>query len=1215
MNLYFANRSFDILGMASTVQGSEWPIINDVIKEDIDSSIETLEFDIFYKNATDRPRAKYLTKEGNYILYHGVYGDTCFTIVEMESDPVQKTVHVLAEDAGLDLINEIAPAFTAPTSAKSITYYTDRFLSDDFRVGLNEISGRTRTLSWDSETTMTERLDSLAAQFECEIKFRFEIVEMTVISKWLDIYDRRGKDVAQELRLGREIENIVERRSIANLATALHPTGASTEINGESGPPLTLNGYHYDDGDFYIDGETLKSRTALATWGRYNATKGYNSDHVVRTFSYDTTSKVVLANQAIAYLRQIRDPQVTYDVSLFYLPDNLNLGDTVNLVDDKGELYLSARLLSIEISETNDYRQATFGDFIVKTSGISDRLIEIANKIREEASKAVKYEWVVYADDSEGHNISLSPEGKQWIGIAVNKITEEPDLEHPLLYKWSKIQGEDGEPGQPGQDGTSVVSCEIFYKLSRSSNHPDTVRKIAENGKRIITEDETIVDDLIDSEDNEIVDSDGNIISAYVHHVSRIIEGNFSWTTEIPEAIPGYFLWTKVVTVYSNGEEYIAYSVAASGRGVASTKTEYYQSDSSIEPSGGQWGEEIPSFEEDKTYFSRVETTYTDGTVSVSEPKLDRHLNVTVETKAMAERTDKHFFVNTDGVHVTVGENTPNHGKNVRITNDGMQIRNDTITLAEFTDSKVQLGENDTARAVITAQNTRFYNNDNVLVGAINNQSGYRYAIRSVGIDVASDHKLYEAGDGFSGTTTFTDTDLQTTGSFDYFAMVRVGTIVIRDSADTIVSTGSLDYYFTSNNTTVKDSLNWASCELNLVLTNATTKTYTATITWTSIAGVEFNSAYNVAVSVGYNILEPTSSYAFTRINDENDISSYVGNGSFVAGSKGFASGENAIALGNAQASGNNSIAIGNGARAENAGQIVLGKNSKSVSYDGSNTAPFKIGNGNEWGYGSNLFHIRSNGTPYFYDGVAGMNALTPTLIKGQIDNIHYRSSDLNDYLTPGCYYCPSAEAAQTLSHPPVTNSGFQMLVFRFSTNQTCQVVWQNAANSYLRYRIKASDGTWGSWYALARGAGDLSSYLTTSAASSTYAQKSVVGTIVYKVAGTSGQTQTIASGSTLKNLTSITCAAGVWAVTAHAAFQPGSGDYVSKYRCVAIGTTTANNTYGSFQCGASTGSTVIQTTRYITLSAQTTLYLNVYAQEGATLSLPGCIIEAVRLR
>lgn len=460
MNLYFANRSFDILGMASTLINSKWPITNDVHKEDIDSGMTTLEFDFHYQHATDRPKAKHMAQEGNYILYKGVMGETFFTIIEMESNPVEKTIHIYAEDAGLDLLNEIAPAFAAPSSPKPITYYTDRFLSDDITVGINQVSSRTRTLSWDSDSTVTERLQSLASQFDCEIKFRFQITELMVVKKYLDIYDRRGKDVAQELRLGREIENLIEKRSVANLATAIRPTGAAPEKDGEAGKPITLSGYHYDDGDFYVDGDTVKSRTALKTWGRYNAKRGYNYDHTVKTFSYNTTSQVVLCNQTIARLKKLREPEVTYEVSLLYLPKNLKLGDTIRIVDDKGEVYLSARLLKMEVSETNDYRSAEFGEFIVKTSGLSDRLLEIAAKIREEAAKAVKYEWIVYADDSEGHNMSLDSTGKRYIGIAANKITPDPDLDHPLLYKWSKIEGVDGQDGEDGFSPTATITKE-----------------------------------------------------------------------------------------------------------------------------------------------------------------------------------------------------------------------------------------------------------------------------------------------------------------------------------------------------------------------------------------------------------------------------------------------------------------------------------------------------------------------------------------------------------------------------------------------------------------------------------------------------------------------------------------------------------------------------------------------------------------------------------
>lgn len=1176
MNLYFANRSFDILGMASTVQGAEWPIINDVLKEDIDTSIETLEFDIFYKNATDRPKAKYLTKEGNYILYHGDYGDTCFTIIEMESDPVQKTIHVLAEDAGLDLINEIAPQFTPPQTAQTIRYYTDRFLSDDFQVGLNEIPARTRTLGWDSETTMTERLESLASQFDCEIKFRFQIVEMTLISKWLDIYDRRGKDVAQELRLGREIENIVEKRSVANLATALHPTGAATEINGESGPPLTLNGYSYDDGDFYVDGETLKSRKAVAAWGRYNASKGYASDHTVKTYSYETTSKVTLCNQAIARLKKLREPEVTYDVSLFYIPSNLNIGDRVNLVDDKGELYLSARMLSIEISETNDYRHAMFGDFIVKTSGISDRLIEIANKLREEAANAVKYEWIVYADDAEGHGISLSPEGKTYIGIAANKVTETPDLEHPLLYNWSKIKGEDGEPGQ---NGTSLIDYNVYYKLSRSSNHPDNIRKITEDGKRVITESDTIVDDLIDSEGNEIVDSNGNLISGYIHYVSRIIEGNFAWSTEIPEALPGYFLWTKTVSLYSNGEEYIAYSVAASGRGVASTKTEYYQSESAIEPTGGEWSEEIQEFDEDKTYFSRVETTYTDGTVTVSQPKLDAHLNVTVETKAMAERTDKHFFVNTDGVHVTVGENTPNHGKNVRVTNEALEIREDTTTLASFGADLLRMGKTDSARVDIQPNATTFYGATGAQVGKIANSTTY--------YSVSGESIFEEGGDRASVISDYSNTTQTHTLSYTPVKnpnvsdrMLRVQFILENEGGAVYDQSVYFDAAGSASFSSLPATVTYSGRNISVALGNLAT-----------VIPSSWEGAF-IILRAYYYRAEDTSNYTLGMSSSATGKFSYAG---------GYGT----------TATGEYSHAHGRGLYTNEPDITVVGRYNRYANAYEDNVL-FAVGNGSSSSSRSDAFQVTADGFATTSKGPL----MTLNDIFGPVTANLPENYNLNNAVDPGHYFCSAREIAQTQTNYPFNNSAYQMLVFKFGSGyMRMQVAWQNSTSSYIKYRMRNSNGTWGSWYFIDRNT-DTAELLTKNAADLRYVNHinfDETGTIEYQTAGSS--TRAIPAGSTYTNICRIQCGPGKWAVTARAGFQNSTGA-PGTYKNVAIGTSTTNSTYGFMQVPTvSAGNTTLQTTRYITLSDWTYLYLNVFSAVACNLSESQTLIEAICIK
>ena len=54
------------------------------------------------------------------------------------------------------------------------------------------------------------------------------------------------------------------------------------------------------------------------------------------------------------------------------------------------------------------------------------------------------YTWVMYADDAQGGGISPFPAGKKYIGIAENKNTPNPSLD-PKMYKWSLIKGEDGE--------------------------------------------------------------------------------------------------------------------------------------------------------------------------------------------------------------------------------------------------------------------------------------------------------------------------------------------------------------------------------------------------------------------------------------------------------------------------------------------------------------------------------------------------------------------------------------------------------------------------------------------------------------------------------------------------------------------------------------------------------------------------------------------------
>ena len=255
-----------------------------------------------------------------------------------------------------------------------------------------------------------------------------------------------------ELRIEKDISDIRITQSIEDLATAYLCTGGTPEGSED---PITLKGYKYDDGDFYVDGAYVKSRKALEKWSRYQikTEKGNGTGHIVKTFSYDTTSKSELCNRAVASLQKICDVNVTYEISLYKLPQNAEIGDTIYIIDNVGKLWLSARLLRLEVSECSDSVTIELGEYKKQDSGIDQKVIELAEQFEKVAKNRNFYTWTAYADDESGNGISLESTGKAYLGIATNRLTKEANIFDPTQYTWAKIKGEQGPQGLQGEQG------------------------------------------------------------------------------------------------------------------------------------------------------------------------------------------------------------------------------------------------------------------------------------------------------------------------------------------------------------------------------------------------------------------------------------------------------------------------------------------------------------------------------------------------------------------------------------------------------------------------------------------------------------------------------------------------------------------------------------------------------------------------------------------
>ena len=453
MILYFADRQLNILGMASTKLKKGIEIVSDLKVEDTESGVASFEATFSYSRE-NRRKVEECTRSGNYILRKSGKENEFYTITESESDTGSQEVSVYAEDAGLDLLNEVVGNYEAD-KAYPIEYYINKFAYDSgFVVGRNEVPHLSRKLKWEGEATVTERLASVAKQFDhAEISYSFEIERLKVTRKLINIHKKRGIETDVQLRKGKEVEKIVVKQSITELATALLVTGGTPE---DSDVPITLKGYKYDDGDFYVDGDKICSRKALEKWSRYvwkdepHQILG-NAGHIVKTYSYDTLSQSELCKRAVTKLKSICDVDINYEADIAELPESVRVGDRVTVIDDDIGLYLNTRLLKLETSDTEKKKTATFGEYILKNSGIEREVELLAEKFKEISASKSFYTWVAYADDELGAGISLLPDGKIYMGIAENRLSNIVELSNPKVFKWSKIKGDQGIDGEDGK--------------------------------------------------------------------------------------------------------------------------------------------------------------------------------------------------------------------------------------------------------------------------------------------------------------------------------------------------------------------------------------------------------------------------------------------------------------------------------------------------------------------------------------------------------------------------------------------------------------------------------------------------------------------------------------------------------------------------------------------------------------------------------------------
>lgn len=482
MILYFADKNFKILGTASTSLSGGYVITDDTKKEEVETGIATLDCTVAYTDDT-RSDIESWCRAGNYVLAYYGKDDSAdvdivnlFMITTTELSVLDHTIKFESEDSGLDLLNNLAKEYTG-TEQMSAADYINKFLEKTgFRLRNNNVSALPKKLEWTSTDTVTKRLADIAEKFEIELTYGFSVKGLTVSDRWVDIADETGRDTKINLYIDKEVNNITVKNTIENLATALYATGKDN---------LTLVGFTIPEEDkdrYQIDPDgNLVSLEALTKWARvdYSSKDSFSGNLYQKFESSDTASQADLYKLAKEKLDSISDIETNYEVDIADLPPGVGIGDRVNIVDDAGNTYISGRILELETSVTDGTKKATLGEYVIKDSGISELVENLASSFANLSKVRELYTWIAYADTIDGDGFSFSPEGKEYLGTAANQLTEEAGTD-PAVYKWVKTKGEQGETGPTGSPGEKGDPGEDGYS-------PTVDLSTGESGSTVLT--------------------------------------------------------------------------------------------------------------------------------------------------------------------------------------------------------------------------------------------------------------------------------------------------------------------------------------------------------------------------------------------------------------------------------------------------------------------------------------------------------------------------------------------------------------------------------------------------------------------------------------------------------------------------------------------------------------------------------------------------------
>lgn len=414
------NRKYEAVCQLSFDLAGGLVAYNDWFEQDLETGIGTYEFEV---DKDGNPEIEKIVV-GSYIFVKD--GDMIrgFEIVSIEQDSNSKTFY--CEDAGMDLLGETVWPLIDDKPKTLVEYFEASTYDSGWEIGINEIPATSkRTIKTEGFETATKRLRRLAKAFDAEMNYSYEFVHGKIHRKLVNFYRRIGKDNKVRLEYGANISKITKKESIENLATALRGHGDG----------VSLVGYKYDDGRYWVSDDTLHDLQEGERWTRH-ASAARDGGYITATYESTAKTQQALFEETLQQLKKRAYPEVTYEVDIEYLPEELNIGDSVTVIDNDYQpaLQLEARVSKIKNQLSNrNTGKITITNIIEKTDTISDKVQRLSVLVKERLFDYTEVPFVMSIESTDGIVFQNS-------NISTKLIASVSKLDIPMTnrftYRW-----------------------------------------------------------------------------------------------------------------------------------------------------------------------------------------------------------------------------------------------------------------------------------------------------------------------------------------------------------------------------------------------------------------------------------------------------------------------------------------------------------------------------------------------------------------------------------------------------------------------------------------------------------------------------------------------------------------------------------------------------------------------------------------------------------